>query len=160
MPITHRTAKILIAPSTVQKRAVGLLLFIFRIADLEHAGQKLSAVLALLSAIGMPLYSLLSTSSASANWHTPNLRGALPRALPQYGRGCWTKTTSGYWQVTSYGNSMWLCECEDILRKQTPGTRAGREKDPFGMCRRKSMCVWWTDAIPEGAKNRPDCADW
>ena len=67
MPITHRTAKILIAPSTVQKRAVGLLLFIFRTADLEHAGQKLSAVLALISAIGIPLHSLLSTSSAAAS---------------------------------------------------------------------------------------------
>lgn len=66
MPITHRIAKILIAPSTVQKRAVGLLLFIFRIAYLEHAGQKLSAVLALISAIGIPLHSLLSTSSAAA----------------------------------------------------------------------------------------------
>ena len=46
MPIPHKTAKTLIAPSTAQKRAVGLLLLIFRIADLEHAGQKLLAVLA------------------------------------------------------------------------------------------------------------------
>ena len=65
MPITHTTAKILIAPSTVQKRAVGFF-SLFRIADLEHAGQKLSAVLALISAIGIPLHSLLSTSSAAA----------------------------------------------------------------------------------------------
>lgn len=135
MPITHRTAKILIAPSTVQKRAVGLLLFIFRIADLEHAGQKLSAVLALISAIGIPLHSLLSTSSAAATGtlgsyavplrrHCPNVGAdAGPRQHQAIGKSRVTATQCGNVNARTYcGNKR--PEYGPVVRRTRP-ERAG-----------------------------------
>ena len=70
------------------------------------------------------------------------------------------KTTSVYWQVTSYGNSMWLCECEDVLRKHPPGIRPGREKGPVGAVQTQRMSGRRTDAIPEGDKHRAHRAAW